>query len=79
MEWMFEWHHWKGRWYDVFPEETYGVTVMDTHIYKFYPTVEEAKAEWERKVWPKLEKVRREIPLFVGEYTLALNRKVPED
>jgi len=39
MDWAYLWFHYSGRWYDLFPTETYGQTMFDTHIYDFKDTV----------------------------------------
>jgi hypothetical protein len=80
MEWMPMWTklvgNTKGRWEKHFPAAEFGTTQLDTHIYDFYDTIEETKAGWESK-WKKATKISAEVPLMLGEYTLALNKKYP--
>ena len=46
MEWAIMWFNWEGQWDKVFPEETYGKIILDTHIYQFKGTVEKQEQAW---------------------------------
>ena len=47
MEWPNHWNNfWKGKWGTFFPENQYGKVQLDTHIYDFKNTVDQAKASW---------------------------------
>ena len=77
MEWMPMWHHWNNKWYDFFPENQYGITNVDTHIYDFKDTIEEAEKAWDKTKWPSVKNIASQVHLMVGEYTLALNKDLP--
>ena len=47
MEWGPHWNDlWKVKWGSYFPENMYGKLQLDTHIYNFKNTVEQAEASW---------------------------------
>lgn len=48
MDWTFEWSHYKGRWATLFPQDLYGVTIFDTHLYDFQDSVSAAQADWDK-------------------------------
>jgi hypothetical protein len=77
MEWMPLWTtSWHGKWEKYFPEAEYGTTQVDTHIYDFKDTVAEEEAAWGIH-WKKAAKIAKEVPLMLGEYTLAMNKDLP--
>ena len=78
MDWghQIEWH-WLDRWQDAFPESEYGKVILDTHVYDFKDTVEEARASWDAGQWPSVKAIAARVPLIIGEYTLALGRDIP--
>jgi len=79
MEWMPLWHHYQGRWSQLFPENEYGVMNLDTHIYDFKNTVQEEEQSWDQGQWPALKPITNEVPVMVGEFTLALNHDLPDN
>lgn len=80
MDWSYEWVHFENKWYELFPIETYGQTVFETHFYDFKDTVEQEEKAWNRFIWPSLLPITNsEVPVFVGEYTLALGKDLPAD
>ena len=69
--------HWLNRWHDAFPEATYGKVLLETHIYDFKNTVAEEQQSWDAGQWPSVKAIAAKVPLFIGEYTLSLNRDIP--
>jgi len=80
MEWMPLWHYWDNKWDHYFPKETYGSVILDTHIYEFKDTVEEAeKAFVYNEYWNLVGRLSNQVPTMLGEYTLRLNKTIPTD
>ena len=79
MEWMNEWNYWNNKWDSFFPFSTYGKVILDTHIYDFKKTVKEEEQSWDASRWPKVKEIASQVPVFIGEYTLALGRDIPTD
>lgn len=52
---------------------------MDTHVYDFKNSVAEEEADWASNQWPTVERIAKEVPLMIGEYTLSLSRDIPTD
>ena len=79
MEWMPLWHYWNNKWDEYFPKETYGSVILDTHIYDFKDTVEAEEKEWDNHHWDKVNKISKQVPTMIGEYTLSLSVDIPID
>ena len=79
MEWMPLWHYWNNEWDKYFPKETYGSVILDTHIYDFKDTVEAEEKEWDKHHWDTVNKISKQVPTMIGEYTLSLTQDIPID
>lgn len=77
MDWNWAWTSYKGKWTSLFPEATYGATNFDTHIYRFGNTVSDEEVLWDQNEWSIVKEIASEVPIMIGEYTLALNNPLP--
>ena len=74
-EWGPQWPlHWKGKFKSYFPENIYGRVEVDVHIYDFHDSIGGEETAWSFFDIPMVSAIAKEVPVFIGEYTLSTNK-----